>query len=104
MNVLVAHGDPERRGRLARGLEQAGHDVTAVASGADALARCCAGSEDVAVIDRALCALPTGDLVAALKGDPEAFATAVVLIERVGPDADGAREALGAGVQDFLVE
>jgi two-component system, cell cycle response regulator len=104
MNVLVAHGDPERRGRLAQALSAAGHDVTAVASGEEALARCSGGGEDVAVIDGAVRPLATGDLVAALKADPQAFATALVLIEPAHPDAPAAAAALGAGVQDFLVE
>jgi diguanylate cyclase (GGDEF)-like protein len=104
MEVLVAHADPARRDQLARALRAAGHGVTAVADGAEALERCCGGAEDVAVIDRDLCALPEGDLVAALKGDPVGFGTAVVLVEPSGPDAHVAQQALRAGVQDFLVE
>jgi two-component system, cell cycle response regulator len=104
MEVLVAHADPTRRGQLARALRAAGHGVTEVASGVAVLERCCDGDEDVAVIHRDLCALESGDLLKALKGDPQAYGTAVVLIEPAGPDPDTAQAAMRAGVQDFLVE
>jgi diguanylate cyclase (GGDEF)-like protein len=104
MQVLVAHGDAGRRDRLAQSLRSAGHEVVTAATGDEALERCCSGSEDVALIERSLCALSTGDLVAALKHDPVAYGTAVVLLEDAGPDADAAAGALRAGVQDFLVE
>jgi two-component system, cell cycle response regulator len=104
MEVLVAHADPARRDQLARTLRAAGHEVTTVASGADVLEGCCGGSEDVAIIDRGLCALDGGDLVAALKGDPQAYGTAVVLLEPDGLDSESAHAAMRAGVQDFLVE
>src|SRR5690349_136811 len=104
MHVLVAHGDAGRRDQLARVLREAGHEVSTAATGDDALERCCAGGEDVVVLERRLCALPTGELVAALKHDPVAYATAIVLLEADGLDADAATHALGAGVQDFLVE
>ncbi|HEY7074508.1 MAG TPA: diguanylate cyclase [Solirubrobacteraceae bacterium] len=104
MQVLVAYGDAARRDRLAHVLRAAGHEVTTAATGEEALERCCGGGEDVALIERRLCALPAGELVAALKHDPVAYGTAIVLIEDGGLDADEAAAALRAGVQDFLVE
>jgi two-component system, cell cycle response regulator len=104
MQVLVAHGDAGRRDQIAQALREAGHDVATAATGDDALERCCSGDQDVAVIERSLCRLSTGDLVAALKHDPLAYGTAVVLLEDAGPDAEAAAAALSAGVQDFLVE
>src|SRR2546423_4228042 len=103
MHVLVAHGDAGRRDRLAQLLREAGHDAATAATGDEALARCSGGTEDVAVIERRLCTLPAGDLVATLKHDPVAYATAVLLVEDAGLDAGAAADALRAGVQDFLV-
>jgi two-component system cell cycle response regulator len=97
MRVLVAHGEPAERGRLSRVLERAGHEVDAAATGAEALERCCAGDIDVALVESGLCVLHAGDLVAAVKRDREAFATAIVLIGP--PDV-----AVRPGVQDVLVE
>src|SRR4051812_33124152 len=104
MQVLVAHGDGGRRDRLAQVLRGAGHDVTTAPTGDEALDRCCGGAADVAVIEHSLCAIPPGDLVAALKRDPVAYGTAVVLLEDGELDADAAARAVRAGVQDFLVE
>jgi two-component system, cell cycle response regulator len=104
MQVLVAHGDAARRDEVAQVLRAAGHDVATAATGEQALERCCGGGEDVAVLERRLCALPTGDLVTTLKRDPAAYGTAVVLLEADGLNADAAIGALGAGVQDFVVE
>jgi diguanylate cyclase (GGDEF)-like protein len=54
----------------------------------------------VAVLGAALC---TG-LVARIKADPDAYRTAVVLIEPAGPEPEAAQRAMRQGVQDFLVE
>src|SRR5206468_1836216 len=84
MQVLVADADEDRRERLARLLRAAGHDVGEAASAEEVLDRCCGGAQDVVLIDSALRPMDNGDLVAALKGDPVAFSTAVVLIEPEG--------------------
>jgi two-component system cell cycle response regulator len=105
MQVVIAHADPAARRRLSGVLDRAGHRVVAVAGSDAALAACREAMPDVAVIDVDLCRGERGGaLLDAIKGDAEAFATAVVLLERADLDLDSAVEALRRGVQDFLVE
>jgi two-component system cell cycle response regulator len=60
---------------------------------------------DVAVVDAALCADGCGDeLLRTIKGDADAYGTAIVLLERADLDFEAAVGALRRGVQDFLVE
>ena len=94
MRVLLAHALTPKRRRIARVLGAAGHDVCEVDDPVQALERCRAWSPDVAVIHVECC----GDLVCAIKSDPVAYATAIVMIERPGlePAAGGRRDAPGA--------
>ncbi len=81
-------------------LRGAGYAVTEVENSDDALVHCRRALPDVAVVHADCCA----DLVGELKADPDAYATAVILIERPGLAAGDALARLRAGVQDFLVE
>ena len=99
MRVVVAHGRAEVRRRLRRVLAQAGHDVTECECAADALDRCLKLKPDVAVIDAC-----GEELLEKIKADPEAFRTAVLLVENEEPPVTRAAEVLARGVQDILVE
>jgi len=86
-------------------LSQVGHDVQAVTAAADAIEHCRTRPPDVVLVDVALCNDVGGEaLLTALKGDPQAYRSAVVLLERPDLDLDAAVTALRRGVQDFLVE
>ena len=100
MRVLLAHALTPKRRRIARVLRTAGHEVTEVAEAGEALERCRAWAPDVALIGAECC----GDLVYEIKGDPVAFATAIVMIERPGLDPAQALDGMRRGVQDYLVE
>ena len=105
MRVVLAHASPDERQRFRRVLEGVGHDVDEAATVDEAIALCRHAVPDVAVIDVELCFPFHGEaLLGCLKGDAEAYRTAVVLIERPELDVDAAAEALRRGVQDFLVE
>jgi two-component system, cell cycle response regulator len=100
MRVVVAHGRAGERRRFRRVLAEAGHDVAECDCVEAALARCLEWQPDVAVVDEA-----AGDrLVERIKGHPEAFRTAVLLVETTEPPAERAAEAVQRGVQDILVE
>jgi two-component system cell cycle response regulator len=100
MRVVVAHGRAGERRRFRRVLVDAGHDVTECDCADDALDRCLELQPDVAVIDDA-----AGDgVLERIKGDPDVFRTAVLLVERAEPPVERAAEALERGVQDILVE
>src|SRR3954468_14366464 len=100
MRVVVAHGRAGERRRFRRVLADAGHDVTECDCADDALDRCLELEPDVAVIDDAA----GDDLLARIKGDPNAFRTAVLLVERAEPAIERATEALRPGAQGILVE
>jgi two-component system cell cycle response regulator len=100
MRVLLAHALTPKRRRIARVLGEAGHLVREVSDADEALALCRVWSPDVALIHAECC----GDLVCNIKGDPVAYGTAIVMIERPGLDPAHALEGMRQGVQDYLVE
>jgi two-component system, cell cycle response regulator len=100
MRVLLVHALTSERRRLAHVLRSADHDVVEVAEPDEALECCRAWAPEVALI-HVDC---SGDLVSDLKSDPDAYATAIVMIERPGLDAAGAVEGMRSGIQDYLVE
>jgi two-component system, cell cycle response regulator len=104
VQVVLAHADPEVRRRLIRVLSRVGHDVEALEDAHAALDACRVRPPDVVLIDVELCREDEPALLAALKGDAEAYRSAVVLLERHALDLDAAVAALRRGVQDFLVE
>jgi two-component system cell cycle response regulator len=100
MRVLLVHTLTPKRRRLARVLRGAGHEVLEVDGPAEALERIRERAPDVALI-HVEC---RGELVCAIKSDPVAFGTAIVMIERPGLDPARALDGLRSGVQDYLVE
>jgi two-component system cell cycle response regulator len=85
---------------MARVLTAAGHDVVEVAEPEEAIAHCRSWAPDVALVHTACC----GDLVNAIKADPVAYGTAILVIERPGLSPEEAVAGLRRGVQDYLVE
>src|SRR5215210_2890228 len=100
MRVVVAHRREGERGCLREVLVTAGHEVMEAGDADAAAALCVEWSPDVAVLDATLC---QHGLIGRLKGDPNAFRTAIVLVEPPELDLDTAADALRRGVQDFLV-
>jgi diguanylate cyclase (GGDEF)-like protein len=81
-------------------LAEAGHEVTECAGAGDALARCLDWNPDVAVLDEAA----GHGVLERIKGDADAFRTAVLLVESGAPPVGLALDALQRGAQDILVE
>ena len=79
--MVLAHADPGVRRRFTRVLSLVGHDVRAVEAAEEAIARCRDHPPDVVLVDVELCRDAERELLAALKGDPEAYRSAVVLLE-----------------------
>jgi two-component system cell cycle response regulator len=104
MQVVIAHADPGTLTRFVRVLSHVGHEVRALATAAAAVDACRERPPDVVLVDVELCRDDGQDLLAELKGDPEAYRSAVVLLERHDLDLDVAVSALRGGAQDFLVE
>jgi two-component system cell cycle response regulator len=103
MRVVLAHASPATRRRFSRVLEQVGHEVVHAGSAAETLDRCREAPPDVALVDADLCT-DRSELLASLKGDPDAYRSAVVLLERPDLDLGSAVSALEHGAEDFLVE
>jgi two-component system, cell cycle response regulator len=105
MRVVLAHRDSHTRRRLSAVLGRVGHDVAESSTADEAVEACRSAPTDVVVVDVDLCRSHEGEeLLRAIKGDVDAYRTAVVLLERADLDLDAAVLALRRGVQDFLVE
>lgn len=105
MNVVVAHPSPDVRRELSAPLEHFGYDVIEVADPEAALATCREARPEVALIHADVALDWSGvSLLDELKGDPEAFATAVVLIAGQGITLETVQEELRRGAQDLLLE
>jgi two-component system cell cycle response regulator len=85
-------------------MARVGHEVVEAATADAAVAACLERPTDVAVVAADLCPDDGTSPLAAIKGDAQAFRTAVVLLERSDLGLDAAILALHRGVQDFLVE
>lgn len=105
MNVVVAHPSPDVRRELSAPLERFGFGVIEAADPETALATCRETRPEVALIHADVALDWSGvALLDELKGDPEAFATAVVLIAGQGVTTQTAQEELRRGAQDLLLE
>jgi two-component system cell cycle response regulator len=100
MRVVVAHRREGERRRFHHVLAEAGHEVTECCAAGDAFDCCRQWQPDVAVVD----AEAGRGLLDRIKGDADAFSTAVVLVEEGEPPLERAVEALQHGAQDILVE
>jgi diguanylate cyclase (GGDEF)-like protein len=81
-------------------LADAGHEVTECDDAVDAIECCRRWRPDVAVVD----ADAGNGLLERIKGDADAFRTAVLLVEPGTPPVEYAAQALERGAQDILVE
>jgi two-component system, cell cycle response regulator len=100
MRVVVAHGRAMERRRLRGVLADAGHEVLEAAGEREALERCLEEAPDVAVLDASV----SEALLERIKGDANAFRTAVMVVAPTEPSVAEALEAVERGVQDILVE
>ncbi len=102
-HVLVADGDAARRRRCADVLRAAGCAVTQAATGEEALRVCRAARPEVALVGRDSPGSGGASVLDAIKGDPDLFGIAVVLMSRMLPVDEALRE-LSRGAHDVLVD
>ncbi|MBW8484144.1 SpoIIE family protein phosphatase [Actinomadura parmotrematis] len=101
--VLIADDNADMRQYLARLLEAAGYEVTAVTDGRAALDAVRADPPDLVVSDVMMPRMSGLQLVAALRGDRRTAGTPVLLLSaRAGQEAS--IEGLEAGADDYLVK
>jgi DNA-binding response OmpR family regulator len=94
MHVVIAHADPGILRRFTRVLSHVGHEVQALPTAEAAVAACRERPPDVVLVDVGLCGDDGQGLLATLKGDPDAYRSAVLLLERPDLDLDVAVSAL----------
>jgi PAS domain S-box-containing protein len=101
--LLVADDNADMRDYLTRLLRSAGHRVTAVVDGQQALETARTVTPDLIVSDVMMPRLDGLQLVAALRADPRTASTPVLLLSaRAGQEAS--IEGLEAGADDYLVK
>jgi len=103
VDVVVAHSDPAARRVLGGPLGEAGHSVAEADTAEEALAACRARPPEVALVQAGF-QVAGRPLLDALKGDPEAYTTAVVVVGPVDLALSDVRDALHRGAHDVLIE
>ncbi|MFJ1755479.1 SpoIIE family protein phosphatase [Kitasatospora sp. NPDC088134] len=102
-HVLVADDNADLRDYLSRVLRGAGHRVTAVGDGAQALAAVRTAAPDLVISDVMMPGTDGLELVAALRADPRTAALPVLLLSaRAG--RDDAIDGFESGADDYLVK
>lgn len=101
MRILIIEDDLETNQFVAKGLSQAGHQVSTCADGRDGLFQATGGDFDAIVLDRMLPGLDGLALVKALRAAGDA--TPVIMLTAVGGIADRV-EGLEGGADDYLVK
>jgi two-component system, cell cycle response regulator len=104
VNVVVAHSDAGARDGLAAPLREGGYEVAEAADFDAALAACHELEPDVVLISECITGPSGGLLLDELKGHPEAYRTAVVLVAPEELEPDEARDLLRRGAEDLLIE
>jgi len=104
VRVLIAHANARVRRRLREPLEQSGHQILETDSAAGAVAACRRESPAVAVIQAGLRAEDGRTALERLKGDPDAFGVAVVIVHPRDVSLDVAAASLRSGAADLIVE
>ncbi len=102
MKVLAVEDDPVALAVLARTLRKLGHEVVTAANGEEALARLAAEPVRVVVSDWVMPGVDGLELCRRVRGRLEADYVYFILLTGLLPSEDNQREAIEAGVDDFL--
>ena len=102
MRLVIAHGDPRKRAGLARLLDEEGHDVLALATGADVIALVRTEPPDLVVLATVLPDMEGIEVVGDLRMMDEARVIPLVLVADEATDEIGVVQGLLAGADDFV--
>lgn len=103
-HVLIADDDPDIRELVRFKLEQAGHDVTAVADGAAALLAARDGSPfDLVLLDVMMPRMTGLEVCAALRSDPEMGAVPILMLTAKAQERD-VDYGFAAGADDYILK
>lgn len=103
MKVLIAHADAAARRRVRELLEPRGYEVTEARTGEEVVREYSGSTPDVALLQGSLTRESGPSLLSRLKSHPEAFFTAIVMVEQE-LEHESALAQLRGGVHDFLME
>jgi two-component system OmpR family response regulator len=101
MRILIIEDDPETRAFVARGLGEAGHQVTTAADGRDGVFAATDGAFDAIVVDRMLPGLDGLSVVKMLRAG--GTITPILMLTAMGGIEDRV-EGLDSGADDYLVK
>ena len=101
MRILIVEDDLEAAEAMARGLTEAGHDITRGADGEEGLAAARDGEFDVMVVDRMMPRMNGVQLVETLRREGDR--TPVLFLSALGEVSDRV-DGLQAGGDDYLVK
>jgi DNA-binding response OmpR family regulator len=104
MKILIAEDDPVSLAILQRTLEQDGHCVKAAATGGDAWAAFDADPVRLIISDWVMPELDGLDLCCKVRARPKTDYTYFILLTAVNTGRERFREAMAAGVDDFLTK
>ena len=104
VHVVVAHTDARARDELASPLRDGGYVVAEAADFDAALAACQALEPDVALVSKCIEGPGGGTLLDELKGHPDVYDTAVVLVAPEAMPSEQARRLFDRGAEDLIVE
>jgi two-component system cell cycle response regulator len=104
LQIVVAHSDPSARRELRIPLEDSGYDVEEAASAEEALSACRINTPEVALIEYGLAQAGGGSLIDDLKADPDAYATAVLVVADGELAVAEAEVELRRGAVDLVIE
>ena len=102
MKVLAVEDDPVALAVLARTLRKLGHEVVTAADGESALARLAAEPVRVVVSDWVMPGVDGLELCRRVRARVDADYVYFILLTGLVPSEDNQREAIEAGVDDFL--
>jgi two-component system alkaline phosphatase synthesis response regulator PhoP len=101
--LLVVEDNADIADLIRRYLERAGHEVEAVASGADALPRARAARPDVVILDVMLPGMDGWQVCQALRRDAETSHVPIIMLTARGEEADRIR-GLEIGADDYVTK
>jgi sigma-B regulation protein RsbU (phosphoserine phosphatase) len=104
VKILIAEDEPVARAVLRQALRKLGHETTEVTDGAAALEKLAADPVRVIVSDWMMPGLDGLGLCRAVRGRVGADYVYFILLTGKSPNDDNQREAIEAGVDDFLTK
>jgi two-component system, OmpR family, response regulator MtrA len=101
--IVVADDDEDIRDLVSFKLRQSGHEVTAVADGAAALAACRAERPELVLLDVMMPGMSGLDAAQALRRDPETSGLPIIMLTARAQDSD-IEQGFEHGVDDYVTK